>query len=182
MARTHYDVLGVNSDSPPGDVRRAYITLARLHHPDLNQGPQQEASEAEMQSVNAAWHVLGDADRRRDYDATLMFERSAQERADAAAQAAAPGGDPSWEPFDRSDAPDRDYDPTPMRGSNDVPRWVTLSPAAVFVAAIPVLFFGFIAASTDVIALGAVMGVFGVAGFILMPLIVMSRAERDPNL
>lgn len=131
-----------------------------------------------MQSVNEAWHVLGDPDRRRDYDQTLLFEES-EKRRDAAAAGAA---DPEWRPFDPTDAPERDFDPRPIKGSNDVPRFVTLAPACLLVFALVIGAVGLLVSSNDVIALAAVLGVFAIAGFILMPLIVMSRAERDPKL
>jgi len=192
VQRTHYDVLGITQDAAPKAVRRAYLDLARRHHPDVNQGAR--SSEEEMQSVNEAWHVLGDNDRRRSYDATLLFEKSARERGTyqgPAAYAAGPGsgeGIPyhEWRPFDHGtddDEPtDADLDPEPIRGSGSVPRWITLAPAGAFLAALVVLFFGLLANSSNVLALGGVLGVFAVAGFILMPLIVMTRAERDPNL
>lgn len=184
MSGSHYDVLGVARDAAAPVVRKAYIALARCHHPDLNQGPQRAASEAAMQEVNEAWHVLSDEDRRRDYDTSLMFEESARKRE---AQARAAGAqhasaDPAWEPFEAGDDAEREFDPRPIKGSNDVPRWVTLAPAVVFVVSLLVLGFGLLVSSRDILALGGVMLVFSVAGFILMPLIVMSRAERDPNL
>lgn len=131
-----------------------------------------------MQSVNEAWHVLGDPDRRRDYDQALRFEQSAKDRSAATDGAA----DPEWRPFDTGDGPERDLDSRPIRGSKDVPRFVTLAPACLFGAALLILGLGLVVGSSDVIALGAVLGVFALAGFILMPLVVMSRAERDPKL
>jgi len=188
--RTHYDVLGITQDAEPVDVRRAYLRLARKHHPDVNQGAR--ASEEEMQSVNEAWHVLGDNDRRRSYDSSLLFEKSARERGTyqgPTPYAAGPGsgkGRPheQWRAFDESDDEprQRDLDPTPIKGSGSVPRWITLAPAGAFLAAIVVLFFGLLADSSNVLALGGVLAVFAIAGFILMPLIVMTRAERDPHL
>lgn len=164
--------------------------LAREHHPDVNEGAR--SAEVAMQSVNEAWHVLGDNDRRRSYDASLMFEKSARERGTyqgPTAHAAGPGtatGAPheQWRAFDESDdePPVRDLDPTPIKGSGSVPRWITLAPAGAFVGALVVLFFGLLANSSNVLALGGVLVVFSIAGFILMPLIVMTRAERDPHL
>ena len=146
-----------------------------------------------MQAVNEAWHVLSDENRRRDYDTSLMFEESARQREAqrARAQGSATGAtgaggagtaDPAWQPFEHGEDPQRDLDPRPIKGSNKVPRWITLAPAVVFVVSLLVLGFGLMVSSGDILALGGVMLVFSAGGFILMPLIVMSRAERDPNL
>ena len=71
---THYEVLGVAPTAPVEDIRRAYLRLAREHHPDRHAGRPPEASaaaEERMRSVNEAWAVLGDPGRRSAYDRTL---------------------------------------------------------------------------------------------------------------
>ena len=66
MTRDHYEVLGVSRDASPEEVKSAYRRLARQHHPDANQGD--GGAEAEFKSVAAAYEVLSDPDRRRNYD------------------------------------------------------------------------------------------------------------------
>jgi hypothetical protein len=75
---THYDVLGVSPHSPPGDIRRAYLDLARALHPDRTLGA--SASEADvasrrMQEVNEAWRVLREPASRAAYDRALTGGR-----------------------------------------------------------------------------------------------------------
>ena len=60
---THYDVLGVAVDASRAEIHRAYLGLARRHHPDAGGDPDA------MRRVNEAWGVLADAGRRRRYDA-----------------------------------------------------------------------------------------------------------------
>jgi molecular chaperone DnaJ len=46
-------------------IRRAYRSLARRHHPDFGGDVRQ------MVSINEAWHVLGDPQRRANYNREL---------------------------------------------------------------------------------------------------------------
>src|SRR6266545_1309551 len=60
-----YEVLGVDRDATEEDIRRAYRRLAREHHPDVNADP---AAEARFKQVAAAYEVLSDPQKRRQYD------------------------------------------------------------------------------------------------------------------
>ncbi|MGB6058440.1 MAG: J domain-containing protein [Microthrixaceae bacterium] len=62
----HYQVLGVEPDADAAKIRRAYLRLARVNHPDFS-----SANGEQMRLINAAWHVLGDSGRRAKYDLTL---------------------------------------------------------------------------------------------------------------
>jgi hypothetical protein len=66
-----YTILGIAPDTTAEEVDRAYRRLARAHHPDLHQNatPQERAArEAQMKRVNAAYSILGNAQRRTAYD------------------------------------------------------------------------------------------------------------------
>ena len=72
MSDDPYVVLGVPVDASDEQVRRAYLALARTHHPDQHaSAPADERAghEREMRRINSAWQVLGDPDRRRAHDA-----------------------------------------------------------------------------------------------------------------
>lgn len=71
---THYDVLGVPRSASAETIRRAYHRQARAWHPDRFAGqPPDDAARAEntMRRINEAFRILGDRDRRRDYDRQL---------------------------------------------------------------------------------------------------------------
>lgn len=72
---THYEILGVTRQADHDQIRRAYLDAARRWHPDRHSGkPAAEAVTAEraMRRVNQAWSVLGDKERRADYDRQLV--------------------------------------------------------------------------------------------------------------
>ena len=62
----YYEVLGVNADASQKDITKAYRKLARELHPDKNPGD--AAAEERFKGVSAAYDVLGDEDKRREYD------------------------------------------------------------------------------------------------------------------
>lgn len=64
--RDPYEVLGVAPTATADEVKLAYRLAARLHHPDRNPAP--EAS-ARFREAQAAYELLSDETRRREYDA-----------------------------------------------------------------------------------------------------------------
>ena len=60
-----YATLGVARDADEEAIRKAYRTLARELHPDVNPDP---AAEERFKSVSEAYSTLSDADKRRAYD------------------------------------------------------------------------------------------------------------------
>lgn len=62
----YYDILGVPRNAEEKEIRQAYRRLARQHHPDVNPGD--EAAAERFKTINAAYEVLSDADKRTKYD------------------------------------------------------------------------------------------------------------------
>ena len=60
---THYNTLGINEDAGPEEIKQAYRRLAKQHHPD--KGGNTET----FQKMQAAYDVLGDEQKRSQYDA-----------------------------------------------------------------------------------------------------------------
>ena len=60
-----YKVLNVDSGADAEVIRAAYRALARRDHPDVSSHP---AASSKMAELNAAFEVLGDAERRAEYD------------------------------------------------------------------------------------------------------------------
>jgi len=63
--KDYYKILGVEPDAEKADIKSAYRKLARKHHPDLNPEPE---AEARFKEVAEAWEVLGNAERRAEFD------------------------------------------------------------------------------------------------------------------
>jgi molecular chaperone DnaJ len=64
--RDYYEVLGVDRTASAEEVRKAYKKEALKHHPDRNPGD--PAAEAKFKSVNEAYQVLSDDEKRHIYD------------------------------------------------------------------------------------------------------------------
>ena len=63
---TYYDVLQVERDASPAQVRAAYRRLAQKYHPDKMPGNANAARA--MAAINAAYEVLADGHRRAEHD------------------------------------------------------------------------------------------------------------------
>jgi len=63
--KDYYQVLGVTRSASAQEIKRAYRRLALLYHPDKNPHP---SAEQFFKEVNEAYDVLGDADKRINYD------------------------------------------------------------------------------------------------------------------
>ncbi len=84
-----YKVLNVDSAADAEVIRAAYRALARRDHPDVSADP---AAASKMTELNAAFEVLGDAERRAVYD---------QSRRALAATTDTPPGRPTAPPAER---------------------------------------------------------------------------------
>ena len=63
-----YSILDVLETASPDDIKKSYRKLSMLYHPDKN-GNSQESKE-KIQKINEAYEVLGDAERKKEYDMT----------------------------------------------------------------------------------------------------------------
>ena len=64
--RDPYRVLGVDKKASAEDIKKAYRKLARQYHPDRN--PDDSSAEEKFKEVQAAYDVLGDPAKRKQYD------------------------------------------------------------------------------------------------------------------
>lgn len=64
--KDYYKALGVSETATQKEITRAYRKLARQHHPDTNPGD--AAAEERFKEISAAYDVIGDAEKRKEYD------------------------------------------------------------------------------------------------------------------
>jgi molecular chaperone DnaJ len=69
--RDLYNVLGVDKKASADEIKKAYRKLARQYHPDRNAGDKQ--AEERFKEISAAYDVLGDPDKRKQYDRGGFF-------------------------------------------------------------------------------------------------------------
>jgi len=88
LARDPYQELGVSRTASADEIRKAFRKLAKANHPDTNPG--NAAAEERFKKVSAAFDIVGDAEKRKKFDAGLI---------DADGRETAPGyGGGPWGP------------------------------------------------------------------------------------
>ncbi|MFH0815169.1 MAG: molecular chaperone DnaJ [Candidatus Falkowbacteria bacterium] len=63
MAKDYYKILGVENGANADEIKQAFRKLAHKYHPDKQGG-----DEAKFKEINEAYQVLGNADKRKQYD------------------------------------------------------------------------------------------------------------------
>jgi len=66
-----YKTLGVSKKATDEEIKKAYRKLARKYHPDRNPGDKE--AEEKFKEISAAHDVLGDPEKRKEYDEGSAF-------------------------------------------------------------------------------------------------------------
>lgn len=109
----YYKVLGVSRNASADEIRKAYRKLARENHPDKK--PNDPAAAETFKQVQEAYAVLGDAEKREQYDRYgAAFHEAGRGRAGAGPQWTytwgGPGGGAGAGPIDLNDLFGRSFD------------------------------------------------------------------------
>lgn len=64
--RDYYEILGLSKNASESDIKKAYRKVAMEHHPDRNPG--NTASEEKFKEASEAYEVLGDKQKKAQYD------------------------------------------------------------------------------------------------------------------
>ena len=64
--RDYYEVLGIDKSADEASIKKAYRSLAKKYHPDMNQGDAE--AEKKFKEVNEAYAILSDPQKKQQYD------------------------------------------------------------------------------------------------------------------
>lgn len=68
---TLYDILEVSRKASKEVIEKAYKTLAKKYHPDLQTPENKAIAEEKMKKINEAYSILSDESKRQEYDEKL---------------------------------------------------------------------------------------------------------------
>lgn len=66
MNKNYYETLGVSKNASTDEIKKAYKKMAMKYHPDRNKGD--AAAEKKFKEINEAYQVLGDEEKKKNYD------------------------------------------------------------------------------------------------------------------
>lgn len=69
-----YEILEVSPNASKEVIDKAYKTLAKKYHPDLQTGDDKKIAEEKMKKINDAYSILSDSEKRAEYDEKLKQE------------------------------------------------------------------------------------------------------------
>ena len=72
MDKDYYSILQINRNASPEIIEKAYKTLVKKYHPDLQQTEEsKKKSEEILKDINEAYNVLSNKTKKQEYDKTL---------------------------------------------------------------------------------------------------------------
>ena len=79
MNKNYYDILQINQNASPEIIEKAYKTLAKKYHPDLQEESNKKEAEEILKEINEAYEILSNPDKKALYDQNLKNETISQE-------------------------------------------------------------------------------------------------------
>src|SRR6202166_4184376 len=65
--RDPYEILGVSQSASETEIKKAFRSLAKKHHPDTHAGDKN--AQKKFQEISGAYEIVGDKDKRTKFDA-----------------------------------------------------------------------------------------------------------------
>ncbi len=79
MNKNYYDILQINQNASLEIIEKAYKTLAKKYHPDLQEENNKKEAEEILKEINEAYEILSNPDKKALYDQNLKNETISQE-------------------------------------------------------------------------------------------------------
>lgn len=98
--KDYYDILGVAPDADKAAIKKAYRRLARKYHPDVSS---EHEAEAQFKAVSEAYEVLGNDERRAEYDQLRKYGSKGESFTPPPGWASAAGADGGGFEFEGGD-------------------------------------------------------------------------------
>lgn len=70
--KNYYEILEIDKKASSEVIEKAYRTLVKKYHPDLQNGNMQKEYEEKMKKINEAYSILSDEQKRQLYDENLL--------------------------------------------------------------------------------------------------------------
>ena len=71
MSDNYYDILEINKNASSEIIEKAYKTLVKKYHPDLQQNNLKNNYEEKIKKINEAYEVLSNPEKKYNYDLNL---------------------------------------------------------------------------------------------------------------
>ena len=68
MKKSYYEILEVSSNASPEIIEKAYKTLSRKYHPDVQPKDKKREAEEKFKEIAKAYEVLSDEEQKAEYD------------------------------------------------------------------------------------------------------------------
>ena len=82
MNKNYYEILQINQNASPEIIEKAYKTLVKKYHPDLQEESNKKQAEEILKEINEAYEILSDPNKKNLYDQNLKNQTISQEEYD----------------------------------------------------------------------------------------------------
>lgn len=71
MDKNYYEILEIDKNASPEIIEKAYKTLAKKYHPDLQDDAHKKEAEETLKKINEAYETLSNPEKKSIYDQTI---------------------------------------------------------------------------------------------------------------
>ena len=78
--KNYYDLIEVSQKASPEVIEKAYKTLVKKYHPDLQPENNKKNAEQKIKDINEAYEILSDKNKKAEYDRKLALAKYQEEK------------------------------------------------------------------------------------------------------